>query len=73
MNTIAHTPVIASPCNKVCTVAPRSGMCIGCGRTVAEIAAWLGYNDNQRSRIMAELPNRLATLRDNSANANEQT
>lgn len=71
MNAIAHTPALASPCNQVCTIEPRSGLCIGCGRALSEIAAWIEYSDNERSRIMAELPRRLASLHD--ANSNERT
>ncbi len=28
-----------SPCIKVCILDPRTNRCIGCGRTIAEIAA----------------------------------
>jgi predicted Fe-S protein YdhL (DUF1289 family) len=51
---------IASPCTKVCTVDPRSGLCRGCGRTLDEITHWMSLGDAERSRIMAELPHRLA-------------
>jgi len=51
---------IASPCTKVCTVDPRSQLCCGCGRTLDEIARWASFSDAERSRIMAELPHRLA-------------
>ena len=53
---------IDSPCNKVCVVDASSGLCIGCGRTLAEIGSWLGLTSDQRRRIMAELPARLAAL-----------
>jgi len=51
-------PEIQSPCNKVCVVDPTSGACIGCGRTLAEIASWLQLSAQERARIMAELPGR---------------
>jgi uncharacterized protein len=51
---------IVSPCTKVCTIDPRSGLCWGCGRTLDEIARWGSLDDAERSRIMAELPQRLA-------------
>jgi len=54
-------PPIASPCTKVCTIDPRSGLCHGCGRTLDEIARWVSLSDSDRGRIMAELPVRLAT------------
>jgi uncharacterized protein len=52
---------IETPCNKVCTVDPASALCVGCGRTLDEIASWLAFSAEQRSRIMAELPRRLTT------------
>jgi hypothetical protein len=51
---------IESPCNLVCTIDPRSGLCLGCGRTVEEIAGWIGFDPQERARIIAELPARLA-------------
>ncbi len=53
---------IESPCNKVCAVDPISALCVGCGRTLAEIEGWIGFGADERARIMAELPRRLATL-----------
>ena len=72
MTVVANPPAIASPCNKVCTVEPVSGLCAGCGRTVSEIANWIGYSDDERTRIMAELPRRLASLRGSDANPPKQ-
>ena len=56
-------PPIATPCVKVCVVDGESGLCLGCLRTLAEIAAWIGYDDGQRAKIMAELPGRRARVR----------
>jgi predicted Fe-S protein YdhL (DUF1289 family) len=53
---------IESPCNKVCTLDPVSALCIGCGRSLAEIAGWIGLRAEARTRIMAQLPGRLAAL-----------
>ena len=50
---------IETPCNKVCAVDPTFALCIGCGRTTAEIAGWIGFTAEQRTRIMADLPRRL--------------
>jgi predicted Fe-S protein YdhL (DUF1289 family) len=52
--------MIESPCNKVCAIDLRSGLCIGCGRTIEEIASWTAMSDRQRADIMAELPARRA-------------
>ena len=53
---------IETPCIKVCVVDPETGFCIGCGRTRAEIGGWLGYSAVQRRALMAELPERVATM-----------
>lgn len=53
---------IETPCIKVCVLEPDSGLCIGCGRSRAEIGGWTGFAAAERRAIMAELPNRLATL-----------
>ena len=50
---------IVSPCTKVCTIDPRSGLCGGCGRTLGEIAQWMSLDEGERGRIMRELPQRL--------------
>jgi predicted Fe-S protein YdhL (DUF1289 family) len=55
--------LIASPCNKICTIDPASGLCVGCGRSLAEIEAWIGITADERARITAELPQRLIMLR----------
>jgi uncharacterized protein len=53
---------IESPCTKVCAVDPTSALCIGCGRSLAEIAGWLRFTPEERVRVMAELPQRLSML-----------
>lgn len=53
---------IATPCVKVCAVDGGSGLCLGCYRTLAEIGGWSGYSDEERSRIMAELPSRRSRI-----------
>lgn len=53
---------IESPCNKVCVVDAASGLCIGCGRTLAEIGGWIAMAPDERRRVMAGLPARLAAL-----------
>jgi len=47
--------MIESPCVKTCTLDPLSGRCLGCGRTIDEIARWSAMDAGERSRIMAEL------------------
>ena len=50
--------MIESPCVKVCTLNARSGLCLGCGRTVDEIACWSAMSAAERVRLMRELPAR---------------
>lgn len=50
---------LETPCNKVCTIDPRSGLCRGCGRTLSEIGNWTRYTAAERAQIMAQLPHRL--------------
>ncbi len=45
----------ASPCIGVCQLDGRTQTCIGCGRTIAEIAAWADLDENERRAIIARL------------------
>jgi predicted Fe-S protein YdhL (DUF1289 family) len=49
---------IATPCVKVCIVDGESGLCLGCFRTLNEIAAWTSFPEAERERLMRELPSR---------------
>ncbi len=51
--------VIDSPCIKICTLHPLRGLCLGCGRTIAEIACWSAMSAAERATLMAQLPARL--------------
>jgi predicted Fe-S protein YdhL (DUF1289 family) len=51
--------IIESPCTKICTLDARSGLCLGCGRTIDEIARWSAMSAAERARVMGELPGRL--------------
>jgi predicted Fe-S protein YdhL (DUF1289 family) len=59
---LAAMPTISSPCTKVCTIDPRSKLCIGCSRSLQEIGNWSGLSEGERLRIMAELPQRGAMV-----------
>ena len=49
---------IATPCVKVCVVDGESGLCLGCLRTLAEIAEWSALSAEARAAIMKSLPSR---------------
>jgi predicted Fe-S protein YdhL (DUF1289 family) len=51
--------MIETPCVKVCTLDARMGVCLGCGRTIDEIARWTNMNASERSKVMGELSSRL--------------
>ena len=54
---------IATPCIKVCVVDGESGLCLGCYRTLQEVAGWQKLGEDQRTAIMAELPSRRSRIR----------
>ncbi len=52
--------MIQSPCIKLCTIDARTSLCLGCGRTLDEVAAWSTFSEARRAQVMAELPARMA-------------
>lgn len=54
---------IASPCRKVCAVDGRTGLCLGCGRTLKEIGGWTSLTDGERDEVMDQLDARMESLR----------
>lgn len=53
-----------SPCIAVCRLDPATGRCVGCGRTIDEIAEWPNLTEAQRAAIVARLRRTDATPRD---------
>jgi hypothetical protein len=51
-----------SPCVNVCQMDPRRGVCLGCARTLDEIARWGTMGDDEHARIMDQLPARRRNL-----------
>ena len=49
---------VPSPCTQVCTLGASGSLCIGCFRTVDEIALWGGMTDDERREVLAALPER---------------
>ena len=52
-----------SPCVKICVIDPVSGFCIGCGRTIAEVALWREMSAAEQRRTLQALPDRLKDAR----------
>ena len=55
-----HDDGVASPCISVCVLDPAQTQCIGCGRTLHEIAAWIDMSAEEKRAVLAALPARLA-------------
>ena len=43
---------IASPCVGVCQIYRDTRFCLGCFRTIAEIAHWSRYGDPERIEVL---------------------
>jgi uncharacterized protein len=56
--------LIETPCIKICVIDGASQLCIGCGRSLDEIAQWATLNPQQRARVMMDLAKRLVRLRE---------
>ncbi|SHH05208.1 hypothetical protein SAMN02745157_0244 [Kaistia soli DSM 19436] len=52
-----------SPCVRICTMDPDSGLCEGCGRTIDEITRWMRMDEAERQALMEALPARLEAKR----------
>ena len=64
MGFVTHSPPapIASPCIQVCTVDGKSGLCLGCFRTLSEIARWSKFTPDERAVLMLALPSRRSRI-----------
>jgi uncharacterized protein len=51
--------MLSSPCIKVCVIDGPTNICLGCGRTLPEIASWGRMTEDQRLALMAMLPERM--------------
>jgi uncharacterized protein len=47
-----------SPCIGVCIIDPASGYCLGCARTIPEIAGWLDFSPEEKRRLLEILTER---------------
>jgi len=50
-----HVP---SPCKNVCQMDPESGLCVGCQRTLREIADWLEMTPEQKLAVLERVAQR---------------
>jgi predicted Fe-S protein YdhL (DUF1289 family) len=55
-------PSASSPCIRVCVVDGASGLCLGCLRTLGEIARWSVLSEAERLCVMSSLAGRRAQV-----------
>lgn len=48
-----------TPCIAVCFIDPKAKLCLGCGRTLPEIARWHAMDSAERLAVMATLHQRM--------------
>jgi predicted Fe-S protein YdhL (DUF1289 family) len=53
---------VEPPCVNICLLGAEFGLCVGCGRTIDEIANWASMTEDERRAIMDVLPARLERL-----------
>lgn len=49
---------VPSPCRQVCQMNPETGYCIGCLRTIDEIADWVEMTDEEKRDVLTRLDER---------------
>ena len=60
MNRGVDEAQVASPCTSVCSIDPVTGLCVGCFRTLGEIAGWIDLGTDARRAVLAALAGRCA-------------
>ena len=53
---------VESPCVKTCVIHAEARLCIGCLRTMDEIAGWSAMTPEARRAVMEALPSRKGAL-----------
>jgi predicted Fe-S protein YdhL (DUF1289 family) len=53
---------VPSPCVRICFIHPPTGYCVGCLRTLDEIAAWGSLDNREKREVLARLPDRRRRL-----------
>lgn len=49
---------VDSPCINICRLDSKTGLCVGCFRTLDEIAQWSQMKDSQRLEVLAAITHR---------------
>lgn len=53
---------VPSPCISLCDMAPDTGLCRGCLRTIDEIVRWGSADDSYKRAVYADIRRREATM-----------
>ena len=53
---------VPSPCNSVCRIDPDTELCMGCLRTLEEVAAWGRLHEQGKREVWLELETRAAEI-----------
>lgn len=56
-----HTP--PSPCNQVCRIDSGTGLCLGCKRTLEEIADWPILSRSDKLKVLEQVKTRWNSVR----------
>lgn len=54
---------VPSPCIGVCTIDEDSGFCLGCARSLKEVAGWRRLTTEQKQAVVGALEERKRRLR----------
>jgi uncharacterized protein len=49
---------VESPCVGVCRLAETAAVCVGCHRTLSEIAAWIRLDEMEKLRVLTAIKKR---------------
>lgn len=49
---------VPSPCVNVCQLDPGTGLCLGCRRTLSEIADWLEMTPEEKQAVLERVAQR---------------
>ena len=53
---------VQSPCTKICVIHPEERLCVGCYRSIDEIARWSRLTVAERQAVLDDLPARKPRL-----------
>ena len=64
---------IPSPCVGVCQINASTKYCLGCWRTLKEVAHWSRYSNDEKEILMKELAERQKRLGSNKRRATRRS